>query len=151
MKLIDANLLLYAYDASSPFHSQARPWLEELFSDLEPVWLPWASIHAFLRIGTNPRILENPFSVEEATTIVGEWLEQPTVQVLEPGPRYWPILSELLPAAQARGNLVMDAHLAALAIEHGATLLSTDRDFTRFAGLRWQNPLKQAGWVHEGR
>ncbi len=151
MKLLDANVLLYAYDASSPFHSQARPWLEELFSGLEPVWLPWTSIHAFLRIGTNPRILENPFSIEEASAIVGEWLERPTVQVLEPGPRYWPILSRLLPAAQARGNLVMDAHLAALAIEHGATLLSTDRDFTRFEGLQWQNPLEQAGWIHEGR
>lgn len=149
MRLLDANLLLYAYDASSPFHSRARPWFEELLSELEPVWLPWASIHAFLRIGTNPRILENPFKIDEAVSIVGEWLEQPAVSILEPGARYWPILGRMLPAAQARGNLVMDAHLAALAIEHGATLLSTDRDFTRFKGLRWANPLEEAGWIHE--
>jgi uncharacterized protein len=150
MKLLDANVLLYAYDASSHFHSRARPWLEELFTDLEPVWLPWSSVHAFLRIGTNPRILENPFSIEEATAIVSEWLDHPTVSILEPGTRYWPILCRLLPAAQARGNLVMDAHLAALAIEHGATLYSTDRDFTRFEGLKWQNPLEYSGWIHEG-
>ena len=150
MRLLDANLLLYAYDASSPFHSRARTWFEELLSGLDPVWLPWSSIHAFLRIGTNPRILENPFSVDEAASIVDEWLEHPSVSILEPGARYWPILSRMLPAAQARGNLVMDAHLAALAIEHGATLLSTDRDFTRFDGLRWVNPLEEAGWVHEG-
>ena len=150
MNLLDANLLIYAYDASSPFHRRAREWFEKLLSALEPVWLPWSSIHAFLRICTNSRILENPFTVEEATAIVDQWLEQPAVSILEPGARYWPILSRMLPAAQARANLVMDAHLAALAIEHGATLLTTDRDFTRFDGLRWKNPLEEAGWVHEG-
>ncbi len=151
MKLLDANLLIYAYDASSPFHSRAREWFEETLSGLDPVWLPWSSIHAFLRITTSSRILGNPFAVEEAVSIVGEWLERPTVSILEPGARYWPILSRLLPAAQARANLVMDAHLAALAMEHGATVLTTDRDFTRFDGLKWSNPLEQAGWVHEGR
>lgn len=149
MKLLDANLLLYAYDASSPHHERARPWLEELLSEPEPVWLPWNSILAFLRIGTNARIVRNPFPIDEAVEIVSEWLGRPNVSILEPGARYWPILSRLLPAAQAKANLVMDAHLAALAIEHGATLLSSDQDFSRFQDLRWENPLEQPGWVHD--
>ncbi len=150
MRLLDANLLIYAYDSSSHFHLRAKPWLEQLLSEPEPVWIPWNSLLAFLRITTNPRILQNPFSIEEATTIASEWLQRPTVSILEPGTRYWSILSRMLPAAQARGDLVMDAHLAALAIEHGALLLSTDRDFSRFDGLRWLNPLEEAGWVHDG-
>lgn len=149
MKLLDANVLIYAYDSSSLFHRRAKPWLEDLLSQPETVWVPWNSLLAFLRITTNPRILESPFTIEEAAAIVDEWLALPMVSILEPGARYWTILRQMLPAAQARADLVMDAHLAALAIEHGALLLSTDRDFSRFEGLRWQNPLEEAGWVHE--
>lgn len=142
MILIDANLLLYAYDASSPHHAAARRWLEAVLAKPEPVGWSWATLLAFLRIATHPRALERPLSIQEAVSIVGEWLAQPNATLLQPGASHWDILSALLPAAQARGPLVTDAHLAALAIEHGAVLATTDRDFTRFAGLAWRNPLE---------
>jgi toxin-antitoxin system PIN domain toxin len=141
MILVDANLLLYAYDASSKFHARARPWLEELLSGADPVGLAWVTLLAFLRIGTNPRALTRPLPLGEAVQIVSSWLAQPGVVRLEPGDRHWEILSRLLEPAQARGPLVMDAHLAALAIEHGAVLATSDRDFSRFDGLRTVNPL----------
>ena len=141
MILIDANLLLYAYVPESDHHRRARAWLEGTFSEREPVGLAWVVILAFLRIGTNPRVFRHPFSLREAGSIVSEWLAQPAVKILQAEERHWTILSELLPAAQAASELVMDAHLAALAIEHGATLCTNDRDFTRFPGLRVQYPL----------
>lgn len=141
MTVIDANLLLYAYDASSRFHARARSWLEETLSGVAPVGLPWVVLLAFLRISTNPRALSHPLAIEGATAIVSSWLEQPCVVPLLPGERHWEVLSGLLGPAQARGPLVMDAHLAALAIEHGAVLATTDRDFARFEGLRSVNPL----------
>ncbi len=140
MNLADANLLLYAYDASSPRHELARAWLEENLNGREPFAIPWSSVHAFLRIVTHPSVFTNPMSIQEAVGVVDSWLALPTVHVPEPGPRYWPILQDLLIAGQARGNLVGDAHLAALAIEHGATLCTTDRDFARFSGLRVVDP-----------
>jgi toxin-antitoxin system PIN domain toxin len=139
--VVDANLLLYAYDSAAAQHARARVWLEGLLSAAEPVGLPWASLLAFLRIGTNPRALARPFSIAEATAIVEAWLAQPCVTVVEPGERHWEILSRLLASAQARGPLVPDAHLAALALEHGATLATADRDFARFEGLRTLDPL----------
>jgi len=141
MILIDANVLLYAYDPSSPHHEAARDWLEAAFSEPEPVGLAWMTVLAFLRIGTSPRPLENPLSVDEATAIVAEWLERPTVALLNPGERHWTTLCEVLAKGQAHGPLIMDAHLAALAIEHGATLATCDRDFARFPGLKFFNPL----------
>ncbi len=96
---------------------------------------------AFLRITTNPRVYQNPFSLLDAISIVNDWITHPSVEIIQPGKRHWFILSKLLPNAQAKGPLVMDAHLAALAIEHGATLYSTDKDFTRFSGLKLINPL----------
>jgi toxin-antitoxin system PIN domain toxin len=143
--LIDANLLLYAYVRGVPEHDRARTWLEGLLTSSQPVRLSWVTILAFLRIATNPRIFEAPFSMAEACTIVGEWLARPTVSVLEPGERHWAILSDLLVQTQLRGAEVMDAHLAALAIEHGATLCTSDKGFGRFAGLRRQNPLETHG------
>jgi hypothetical protein len=140
--LLDANVLLYAYNARDRKQEVARLWLERALAGREEVRLAWVTILAFLRIGTNPRVFEQPLSIEEAVACVAEWLAQPAVAVIEPGERHWHILSELLPAAQAKANLVMDAHLAALAIEHGATLCSTDRDFTRFPGLRFRDPLE---------
>jgi hypothetical protein len=139
--LVDANLLLYAYDASSDLHARARAWLEDVLSGPDPVALPWAVVLAFLRISTNPRALRQPLEIAEAAAIVSSWFHQPCVLTLEPGERHWAILSALLESAQARGPLVTDAHLAALAIEHGAILATTDRDFSRFDALRVVNPV----------
>ncbi len=142
MILLDANLLLYAYNSSSEHHAAAKRWLEEVLSKPQPVRLAWITILAFLRIGTNLRAFPHPLSPTEASEIVSSWLERPMVAVLDPGERHWPILSRLLTTTQARGPLVMDAHMAALAIEHGATLCTTDQDFTRFPDLRLFNPLR---------
>ncbi len=142
MILIDANILLDAYNSSSKRHERARRWLEGIFSGREPARLAWATILAFLRIGTNPRAFPYPFSMAEAVAIVSEWLDRSSAEVLEPGERHWTLLSGLLQEGQARGPLVTDAHLAALAIEHGATLCSSDRDFARFPGLRVLNPFE---------
>ena len=151
MILVDANLLIYAYDASSSFHRPAREWLEEVLSCPQPVCLPWASILAFVRITTDRRILRSPFSAQEAAQIVAEWLAVPVVRIPEPTSRHWQILERLVVGDQATGPLVTDAHLAALAIEHGAELCTTDRDFSRFQGLRWKNPLAQPDVVHDFR
>ena len=141
MILVDANLLLYAYDSTSRFHESSRRWLEEVLSGNQPVGLPWTTLLAFLRISTNPRAMSQPLSLDEASAIVSGWLDQPCVTVPAPGERHWKILVKLLLGAQAKGPLVTDAHLAALALEHGALLATTDRDFTRFDGLRFENPL----------
>lgn len=142
MILVDSNILLYAFDSSSPHHETARNWLEATLAAREQVGLTWATILAFLRISTSPRLLDHPLSTDEATAIVSNWLQMPAITVLAPGEGHWEILHNLLLEGQVRGPLVTDAHLAALAIEHGATLCTTDRDFTRFPGLRVLNPLK---------
>jgi uncharacterized protein len=139
--LVDANLLLYAYNESFPEHLAARRWLEAVLSRPERVCLAWTVILAFLRIGTNPRAFEHPFSIVEAVEIAATWLTHPSVAVLDPGERHWEILARLLSVSRARGPVVMDAHLAALAIEHGAVLCTTDRDFARFPDVRVVDPL----------
>jgi hypothetical protein len=139
--LIDANLLLYAYDAASAQHERAREWLAGALSGPAPVRLAWTTVLAFLRLTTNPRVFQTPFTVEESSSIVQEWLDAPVVDLLHPTERHWLVLRELLAESQCAGALVSDAHLAALAIEHGATLYSTDRDFTRFTSLNLVNPL----------
>jgi uncharacterized protein len=141
MTLVDANLLLYAYNTSFPAHEKARRWLETLLSSGEPVRLAWTTVIAFLRIATNPRAFPQPLLIEEAIAIVTGWFEQPLSGILEPGEDHWAILSDLLASAQVQGPLVTDAHLAALAIEHGALLASSDADFRRFPNLRFHNPL----------
>lgn len=141
MILLDANLLLYAYNASFEQHARARSWLEDTMSAPAPVGLSWATLLAFLRIATNPRAFPEPLAMQEATGLVDEWLAHPTVVVLHPGERHWEILRGLLHASRSRGAEVMDAHLAALAIEHGATLCTTDPGFAVFPGLRTMNPL----------
>lgn len=141
MILVDANLLLYAYQPRAAQHAASREWLEAQLRGKDLVRFAWLTLWAFFRISTNPRVFERPLGVEEAQGIISLWLEQPNVGVLEPGERHWEILCELTLQGQASGPLVMDAALAALAIEHGATLCSTDRDFARFDGLRWINPL----------
>jgi uncharacterized protein len=142
MILIDANLLLYAYDSSSPNHPKARRWFEEIFSQSSLIGLSWVTILAFLRISTNSRAFQSPFSTNEALTIVSEWLAQAHTSILNPGERHWEILSTLARTAQARGPLLMDAHLAALAMENGATLCTSDKDFSRFPKLKTYFPLE---------
>ncbi len=141
MILVDANLLLYAYNASAPQHDNARAWLEETIIKSEPFGLSWITILAFLRISTNPRAFPTPFSIEEATQIINDLLDQPSTALIEPGPSYWKTLSGLLLTTQPHGPLVMDAYLAALAIENNAILLTADEDFAKFPGLRYLNPL----------
>lgn len=141
MILIDANLLLYAYDQKSPHHEASRTWLEATLAGPEFVRFAWLTLWAFVRIGTNPRVFVRPLSTSEAETAISHWLAQPTAGVLEPGERHWAILRKLVDEGQAIGPLVMDAALAAIALEHGATLCTTDRDFSRFTGLKWLNPL----------
>lgn len=142
MILVDANLLLYAYHPRAEQHERARAWLESALSGLEPVGLPWSTILAFLRLATSPRVFARPLSTAEAEIIVSTWLVEPSVVLVSPGDRYWEILRTLLIDAQVTGPLVTDAALAALAIEHGATLATTDRDFARFRGLRLSDPLQ---------
>lgn len=141
MILIDANLLLYAYDPNAVQHEGSRLWLEATLSGSPLVRFSWLTVWAFLRIATNPRVFERPLSMEEAEHHVSSWLAQPSAGVLEPGERHWEILQQLTSEGQASGPLVMDAALAAIAIEHGATLCTTDRDFARFPGLTWTNPI----------
>ncbi|TMB36884.1 MAG: type II toxin-antitoxin system VapC family toxin [Deltaproteobacteria bacterium] len=141
MILVDANLLLYAYNPDAEQHDAARNWLEATLSGSQLVRFAWLTLWAFVRISTNPHVFERPFSVPEAAAAVSSWLAQPGVAVLEPGERHWEILQKLMVDGQASGPRVMDAALAALAVEHGATLHTTDRDFARFSELECTNPL----------
>ena len=141
MILLDASVLLYAYDARAEGHAKAKQWLEDAFAERRPLRLAWTTVLAFLRISTNPRILANPLPGSEAVGIINEWLAYPSVAILLPGERHWSILTRLMADANVRGPLVSDAHMAALAIEHGAQVCTASRDFTRFAGLRLINPL----------
>ena len=141
MILVDANLLLHAYNPRSMEHDASRRWLEASLSGTELVRFAWVTIWAFIRIATSPRVFEQPLSLAEADAIVSSWLAQPSAGILEPGDRHWDLLRQLLKEGQASGPLAMDAALAAIALEHGATLHTTDRDFTRFDGLSWTNPL----------
>ncbi len=142
MILTDANLLLYAYNTDAAEHPQARRWLEEQLSASDPFCFSWQTMTAFLRITTNARAFPQPLSIKDATEVVSQWLERPQAVILIPGERHWSIFSDLLTAGQAAGPLVMDAHLAALAMEHGAMLATADRDFSRFSGLQTINPLE---------
>lgn len=141
MIVLDVNILLYAYGTASPQHEKARACIEELFSGAEPVGLPWQTIAAFLRIGTNPR-LGGARPIAKAVQEVEEWLDQPSVQVLAPGDDHWQVLRRMVVEGQASGPLVSDAEIAALTIEYGGVLYTADRDFSRFLGLRWKNPLE---------
>lgn len=139
--LLDANLLIWAHHEQFGQHARARDWLaEELTSD-PLVGIPWPTIIAFLRISTHPRALARPLSIETAWRVARGWLERPNVRVPVPTERHPEVLGRLLASGKASGNHVPDAHLAALAIEWGLELLSADRDFTRYEGLRWRDPL----------
>lgn len=141
MIAVDANLLIYAYVETLPQHAATRQWFEKVLSSSSTIYLPWSSILAFGRLTTKPKLFVQPYAVDEVIHIIDSWLSRPNVVVLEPGPGYWPILRELLATYSIKGDLIVDAHLAALVIEHDATLYSADRDFRRFAGLRVINPL----------
>jgi hypothetical protein len=140
--LVDANLLLYAYNPRSSDHQAAKAWLEAALSSAEPVRFAWVTLWAFMRISTNSRAFEHPLTGTEASAIVTSWLARPNTGVLEPGERHVELLTRLVAEGQAAGPLVMDAALGAIATEHGATVYSTDRDFARFPGLKWRNPLE---------
>jgi hypothetical protein len=140
--LVDANLVLYAEDASSPQHEGARIWWDAQLSGASPVCLSWGVLCAFIRISTNSRVYERPLDLDQAMSRVQSWLDQPCVRLVHPTERHWTVLQSLLKEGQALGNLVTDAHLAALAVQHGCTLMSTDGDFARFSKLKWSNPLK---------
>lgn len=142
MKLLDVNLLLYATNDRAPAHQRARPWFEEVMSSGEIVAMPWAVLMAFIRLTTNPRVLVTPLSAADAVAYIAGWRRHPTVTIPEPTDRHLDVLTHLLESTGVGGNLVSDAHLAALAIEHGATLCSADNDFDRFPGLDWINPLQ---------
>ncbi|MGH9181055.1 MAG: type II toxin-antitoxin system VapC family toxin [Acidimicrobiales bacterium] len=142
MILLDINLLVYALDTSSTFHERAQRWLEAQLSGDETVAFAWQVILGFVRLSTQGRFFAAPLSAVEAFDVVTTWLAQPNVIVLQPGRDHGSRVRDLLVGAGAAGNMTNDAHLAALAIEHGATLASCDSDFARFAGLRWRNPLR---------
>lgn len=143
MTLLDANLLLYAYNADAPQQPVAARWLAELLESSEIIALPWITIWAFLRIATNSRIWSNPLPAKRVFHIIEEWIRQPGVVVLQPGPRHLEILTRLVVEHSIAGPLATDAVLAALALENGAVLASTDRGFRRFPELRWTNPINQ--------
>lgn len=139
--LVDTNVLLFAVDASSHFHASARTWLTNVLNGPQRVGLPWQVLGAFVRIATNPRASERPLSPQAAWTHVEDWLALDTVWVPNPTEHHSRVLGSLITSYQLRGNLITDAQLAALAIEHGLTVCSADTDFARFGEIRWVNPL----------
>ena len=145
MIIPDINLLLYAYDSASPIHKAAVAWWQESLSGTEPVGLPRVVIFGFVRIGTNPRAFQRPMTAGEAASHVRDWLAQPSVQVLDSGPRHVEQVLKLLEGMGTAGNLVTDAQIAAAALEYDAILHTTDTDFLRFPGLRWFNPITGTG------
>lgn len=141
MIFVDANALIYAYDSESERHTNAAAWLERTLNGDEDVRLPLVTLLAFLRIMTNPRVFERPLDPASAIRIVRDWLARPNVRIADPTDRHWEALAATAASGQARGPLLMDAHLATLANEYGATLATTDRGFARFPRLRTVDPL----------
>ena len=144
MIVLDANLLLYAYNSRAPNHAQARHWVEEVFSGTEAVGLPWQTVSAFLRIITNRQLIGERLSMEEAAAVVEEWAAMPVVHLLAPGVRHWAFFRRMLVEGKVSGPMTTDAQLAALTMENGGVLYTADRDFARFPGLKWVDPLGEA-------
>lgn len=141
MIVLDLNLLLYAVNADAPEHAAAKTFLEDVLSDAEPVGLPWIVIVGFIRVATNRRIFARPLPLDTALGIVDGWVQQPNVIAISPSDAHWTVFRDVLDRSARGGDWATDAHLAAIAIEHGAELCSTDSDFARFKELRWRNPL----------
>jgi uncharacterized protein len=142
MIVIDANLLIYSYDTRSPHHKKSVAWLEKIFSGADIVGLPWQTISAFLRVLTNRKLPELRLTLEQAIAIVDEWFRQPNVRLLVHTDNFWATLRQVMIEGQADGPLISDAEIAALTMEYGGVLYTVDRDFARFPGLRWKNPLE---------
>lgn len=140
MKLVDANVLLYAVNRDAPPHARARRWLDGALSGREGIGFAWLVLLAFVRLATRGDLFPRPLEPEEALAVVARWLEAPAAVVVEPTSRHLEVLRGLLLPLGTAGNLVGDAHLAALAVEHGATIVSFDRDLGRFPGVRWEEP-----------
>ena len=141
MILVDTNLLLYLKFEDMPQHQRTAAWFQGAVRERQRVGMAWPSLLGFLRISTNPRVFSSPLAISQAWEQVEEWLDLPGVWVPQPTEQHAKIVGQLLLAANAGGNLVPDAHLAAIALEHGLEICSTDTDFARFAGVRWRNPL----------
>jgi uncharacterized protein len=139
--LVDVNLLIYSKISDFPQHPKARDWLDRQLNSPGRVGLCWHSLLGFVRIVTNPRMSSQPLGIEQTWQQVEDWLSRPSAWIPTPGPRHQEVLATLIQATRPTGNLIPDTHLAALAIEHGLIMSSTDGDFARFPGLRWENPL----------
>ena len=142
MILVDTNILIYAEDSLSLLHKEARQWWDIQLSGESPICLCWSILTSFMRISTNRQIFKKPLTVKQAIMRVQSWIDQPCVRLINPTESHWQVFQIMLLEGQAKANLVVDAHLAALAIEHGCILYSTDSDFSRFPKLKWKNPLK---------
>jgi toxin-antitoxin system PIN domain toxin len=140
VKIVDLNILLYAVNANAPHHRRVRAWWEDALSGDEPVGLAWIVLLGFLRIATRGDIFPNALSPEDAALRVDAWLQRPNVRIVGESDDHWPQLRALIAETGTAGNLTSDAHLAAIAIRRGATLISCDNDFARFGGLQWKNP-----------
>lgn len=143
MKIVDLNILLYVVNKDAPHHARLRKWWEAAVNGDESIGIPWVVVLGFLRISTNPRVLPRPMEPASAIAKVDRWLSLPTVTLVGEKHAHWETLRTMLAETGTAGNLTTDAHLAALAIGHGAVLASCDNDFTRFRGLRWENPLHE--------
>ncbi len=142
MKLVDLNVLLYAVNSAAPLHRRVLPWWENALRGDEPVALCWSVLAGFIRITTRPGIFPRALTVNAACTRIDRWLALPIVQVITETETHWTLFKRLVAESGTAGNLTTDAHLAVLALSHGATLVSCDRDFARFSGLRWENPVE---------
>jgi toxin-antitoxin system PIN domain toxin len=141
VKLVDANVLIYAVNSDAVHHERSKRWLESALSGTGTVGITWGVLLAFLRITTRRGIFERPLAVDDAVNYVDSWLQQPSVELIVPGPNHWTMLRTLIVTSGTAGNLTSDAHLAAHALEGGWTLVSTDHDFRRFSGLNVLNPV----------
>jgi toxin-antitoxin system PIN domain toxin len=139
--LVDANILLFAADEASPFHERASEWLTHRLNGPRRIGLPWEALGAFLRLATNPRVIERPLTPEQAWTQIEDWLAAGVSWIPAATERHAEVLGSLVLTYQLRGNLISDAQLAALAVEHGLTIYSADTDFARFREVEWRNPL----------
>lgn len=141
MIVLDVNVLVTAWNQSDPQHADVNRWLQSLFEEGQPIGIPWLTRYAFTRITTNPRVFNNPLTLEEALEAVSDWARHPSVFEAEPGPNHLKILAEVAASTQSFGSRFTDAVLVAIAMEKGAALASLDRDFRRFPGLDWIDPV----------